>query len=33
VAIALGCYIAVAIMWVVPDRRIDRMIQQHETTD
>jgi uncharacterized membrane protein len=33
VAIALGCYIAVAIMWVVPDRRIDRMIQQHGTTE
>jgi uncharacterized membrane protein len=26
--IALGCYIFVAIMWVVPDRRIDRLVRE-----
>ncbi|MCW3817811.1 TMEM175 family protein [Micromonospora sp. DR5-3] len=31
VGIALACFVAVAIMWVVPDRRIDRVIRQHET--
>jgi uncharacterized membrane protein len=31
--IALGCYGAVAIMWVIPDRRIDRAIQQHGIPD
>jgi uncharacterized membrane protein len=33
VAIALACFIAVAIMWVVPDRRIDRAVRQYETRD
>ncbi|OKI41700.1 TMEM175 family protein [Micromonospora sp. CB01531] len=31
VGIALACFVAVAIMWVVPDRRIDRVIRQSET--
>jgi uncharacterized membrane protein len=26
--LALGCYVAVAIMWIVPDRRIDRLIRE-----
>ena len=29
--IAMGCYVAVVIMWIVPDRRIDRVVRQHET--
>jgi uncharacterized membrane protein len=33
VAIALGCFVVVTVMWVVPDRRIDRILQQPETTD
>jgi uncharacterized membrane protein len=33
VGIALVCFVAVAIMWVVPDRRIDRMVRQQETLD
>jgi uncharacterized membrane protein len=33
VAIALACYVGVAIMWVVPDRRIDRAVRQHEALD
>ncbi|MCW3840350.1 TMEM175 family protein [Micromonospora yasonensis] len=31
--IALACFVSVAIMWIVPDRRIDRVVRQHETTD
>lgn len=31
VGIALACFVGVAIMWVVPDRRIDRAIRQSET--
>ncbi|GAA3268563.1 TMEM175 family protein [Dactylosporangium vinaceum] len=33
VGIALACYIAVAIMWIVPDPRIDRIVRDHETSD
>jgi len=33
VAIALACFIGVAIMWIVPDRRIDRVVRQHETSN
>ena len=28
--IGLGCYVTVAIMWVVPDRRIDRAVRERE---
>jgi uncharacterized membrane protein len=31
--IAMACFVVVAIMWVVPDRRIDRVIRQYETAD
>jgi uncharacterized membrane protein len=31
--IALGCYAAVAVMWVIPDRRIDRAIQEFGIPD
>ncbi|NES13749.1 MULTISPECIES: TMEM175 family protein [Micromonospora] len=31
VGIALACFVVVAIMWVVPDRRIDRVVREHET--
>ncbi|MGW5668396.1 TMEM175 family protein [Micromonospora sp. NPDC003776] len=30
VAIALTCYIVIAIMWIVPDRRIARVVREHE---
>lgn len=30
VAIALACFVAVAIMWIIPDRRIDRVVHQIE---
>ena len=33
VGIALACYVGVAIMWIVPDRRIDRIIRDDETSD
>ncbi|MFG3714997.1 TMEM175 family protein [Micromonospora sp. NPDC047730] len=33
VGLALACFVVVAIMWVVPDRRIDRAVRQHETPD
>jgi hypothetical protein len=33
VGIALGCFIGAAIMWVVPDRRIDRLVSEHEPSD
>jgi uncharacterized membrane protein len=28
VAIALACYVAVAVMWIIPDRRIARFVQE-----
>ncbi|MFU8851488.1 TMEM175 family protein [Micromonospora sp. SL1-18] len=30
VGLAEACYVAVAIMWVVPDRRIDRVVREHK---
>jgi uncharacterized membrane protein len=33
VGIALAWFVGAAIMWIVPDRRIDRMVRQHETQD
>ena len=33
VGIALACFVGAAIMWVVPDRRIDRVVSEHEETD
>ncbi|MEV8514141.1 TMEM175 family protein [Dactylosporangium sp. NPDC051484] len=33
VSIALACFVCVAIMWIIPDRRIDRVVRQHETPD
>jgi hypothetical protein len=33
VGIALSCFVAVAVIWVVPDRRIDRVVSEHETSD
>ncbi len=33
VGLAEACFVAVAIMWVVPDRRIDRVLRQHQTLD
>ncbi|BFU45426.1 TMEM175 family protein [Krasilnikovia sp. MM14-A1004] len=32
-AIAMACYVTVAIMWIVPDRRIDRMARQFGMPD
>jgi hypothetical protein len=29
--VAVGWYVAVAVMWVVPDRRIDRFVRDHGT--
>jgi hypothetical protein len=31
--VAFGFYVAVAILWVVPDRRIERVVREHEKTD
>ena len=31
--IAMACYGVVAIVWVVPDRRIDRVVRQHEALE
>jgi uncharacterized membrane protein len=31
VGIAVGCFVVVAIMWVVPDRRIERVIREGES--
>jgi hypothetical protein len=31
--IAMACYGAVAIVWIVPDRRIDREIRRHPTPE
>jgi uncharacterized membrane protein len=33
IGIALACYVGVAIMWIVPDRRVDRVVRRLETTD
>jgi len=33
VAIALACFVVVSIMWIIPDRRIDRAVRQHETPE
>ncbi|MET8153183.1 hypothetical protein ACIBSW_19160 [Actinoplanes sp. NPDC049668] len=33
VGIAVACYVGAAIMWVVPDRRIDRAVRRHATPD
>jgi uncharacterized membrane protein len=33
VGIALACFVGVAIMWIVPDRRIDRAVRQHASPD
>ena len=33
VVIALACFVGPAIMWIIPDRRIDRMIRVHGTPD
>jgi uncharacterized membrane protein len=33
VAIALACFVGTAIMWIVPDRRMDRVAQRYETAD
>jgi uncharacterized membrane protein len=30
---ALTCFVGTAIMWIIPDRRIDRAVRQHETVD
>jgi len=29
--VAMVCYGAVVVLWIVPDRRIDRVVQRHET--
>jgi hypothetical protein len=26
----MACFVAVAIMWVVPDRRIERVLREHD---
>jgi uncharacterized membrane protein len=31
VEIALACFVGAAVMWIVPDRRIDRMVRDYET--
>ena len=33
VGIALACFVSAAIMWIVPDRRIGRMVSHHEPRD
>jgi uncharacterized membrane protein len=33
VGIAVACFVSVAIMWIVPDRRIDRVVRQHGVPD
>jgi TMEM175 potassium channel family protein len=33
VVIALACFVGAAIMWIVPDRRIDRTVRHHEAPD
>ena len=31
--IAMACYAAVVVLWIVPDRRVDRVVRRHETTN
>jgi uncharacterized membrane protein len=31
--IAMVCYVAVVVLWIVPDRRIDRVVQRHEARE
>src|SRR5262249_16094115 len=31
--VAIGWYVAAAVLWVVPDRRIDRFVRDHSTPD
>ena len=31
--VAMVCYGAVVVLWIVPDRRIDRVVQRHETAE
>ncbi|GAA1400504.1 TMEM175 family protein [Catellatospora coxensis] len=31
--VALGCFVAVVVMWVVPDPRIDRIVREHTDRD
>jgi uncharacterized membrane protein len=31
--VAVACFVAVAVMWVIPDRRIDRAIRDHGGSD
>jgi uncharacterized membrane protein len=33
VVIALACFVGAAILWIVPDRRIDRVAHHYETSD
>ncbi len=33
VVIALACFVGAAIMWIVPDRRIGRVVSHHEAPD
>ena len=33
VGIAVACFVSVAIIWIVPDRRIDRVVRQYESPD
>jgi uncharacterized membrane protein len=33
VAIALACFVGVAIIWIVPDRRIDRVVREYGIPD
>lgn len=33
VGIALTCFVGAAIIWIVPDRRIDRVVRQNDTPD
>jgi len=33
VGIAVACFVGAAIMWIVPDRRIDRAVRQYESPD
>jgi uncharacterized membrane protein len=33
VGIALACFVGAAILWIVPDRRIDRVVRRYEPPD
>jgi uncharacterized membrane protein len=33
VTIALACFVVTAIVWIIPDSRIDRVVRLHETLD